>query len=106
MISIIPWFAIISVAFLEPDAAYPLALDPKIFYESLHLLLLLMVPEHPWATVLVHFFIKDNQTFINGPKSLPRNPANSAILESWVFDNFTLSDELFAKALQRLVTYL
>ena len=31
-----------------------------------------------------------------------RNPPNCAILDSWVFDNFRLADELFAKALQTL----
>ena len=35
-----------------------------------------------------------------------RKPSNYTILESWVFDNFVLADELFAKALQGLETYV
>ena len=103
MISITPWFAIISVAFLEPDAAYPLALDPKIFYESLHLLLLLMVPEHPWATMLVHSSLTTTKLSLTVRRAYQ---GIHSILLFWKVDNFTLSDELFAKALQRLVTYL
>ena len=43
--------------------------------------------------------IKDNPVFSNDPKSLPRNPRNCSILCNWVFDNFTLANELFAKVL-------
>ena len=35
----------------------------------------------------------------NGLKSLPKNPLDCPILCSWVFDDFILADELFAKAL-------
>ena len=43
--------------------------------------------------------IKDNPVFSNDPKSLPRNPRHCSILCNWVFDNFILADELFAKVL-------
>ena len=42
--------------------------------------------------------------FSNGPKSLPRNPPDYPILCNWVFNNFVLADELFAKALRSLET--
>ena len=48
------------------------------------------------------FFIKGNPVFSNGPKSLPKNSPDCPILCNWVLDNFTLADELFAKALQSL----
>ena len=50
------------------------------------------------------FFIEVKQVFINGLRCLPRNSSNCTILDSWVFDNSILSDELFAKALQNLET--
>ena len=57
----------------------------------------------PLADGLGTFFIKDNLVFSNGPKSLPNNPLNYNILCNWVFDNFILDEELFAKAL--ITTY-
>ena len=45
------------------------------------------------------FFISSKSTFINGPRSLPRNPTYCIILDSGVFDNFVLGDKVFAKAL-------
>ena len=36
------------------------------------------------------FLIKDKIFFSNGPKSLPKNPADCPILCDWVFDNFML----------------
>ena len=50
------------------------------------------------------FFIKGKLNFINGPRSLPRNPSNCTILDSQVFKNLILTDEPFAKALQSLKT--
>ena len=38
--------------------------------------------------------------FSNGPIILHRNPPKRIILESWVFENFILADEPFAKALK------
>ena len=43
------------------------------------------------ANGLSTFFIKDNPVFSNGPKSLPKNPPNCAILCNRVFDNLTLA---------------
>ena len=45
------------------------------------------------------FFIISNPVFNNGPKSLPKNPPDRTISCNWVFDNFVLAEELFAKAL-------
>ena len=50
------------------------------------------------------FFIK-SKTFLSiGLRSLLRKPPDSPILYNWVFDNFILDDELFAKTLQGLKT--
>ena len=46
------------------------------------------------------FFIKGKPGFSNGPKTPPDCP----ILCNWVFDNFILADELFAKAFWSLKT--
>ena len=43
------------------------------------------------------FFIKGKPGFSNGPKSLPRSPLDCPILHIQVFENFILTDELFAK---------
>ena len=56
------------------------------------------------ANCLSTFPIKDNPVFSNGPKSLPKNPSDWPILFHWVFDNFILADEPFAKALPSLET--
>ena len=53
------------------------------------------------ANGLSTIFIKDKPVFSNDPKSLPRNPPNPTILESWFFGSFILADE-FAKALKSL----
>ena len=47
-------------------------------------------------------FIKGKLVFINGLKSLPKNPPDCPILCKWVFDNFVLAEELFSKALWSL----
>ena len=52
------------------------------------------------------FFINGRQNLINGPRFLPRNPLDCLILDSWVFDNFISFDELLAKAMQILATFL
>ena len=52
------------------------------------------------------FTINDNPIFINGPRILPRNPTDCTILDNWVFDNFILGDELFAKILRSFETCL
>ena len=56
------------------------------------------------ANVLSTFPIKDNPVLINDPKNLPKNPLDCTILCNWVFDNFILAVELFAKALQSFET--
>ena len=58
------------------------------------------------ANGLSAFFIKGKPIFSNGSRRLPRNPPDCTILESWVFDNFILTDKLFAKALRSLETSL
>ena len=44
-------------------------------------------------------FINGKPTFINGPRSLPRNPHNCTILDTSGSDNFILVDETMAKGL-------
>ena len=51
------------------------------------------------ANGLSTFAINDNPVFTNSPKSLPKNLPGCPILWNWVFYNFTLADEPFAKAL-------
>ena len=51
-------------------------------------------------------FIKGNPVFSNGPESLPKNPPDCPISCNWVFDNFILAEELFAKALWSLETFV
>ena len=50
------------------------------------------------------FFIKSSPIFSR--KSLPKNLPDCLILCNWVFHNFKLADELFAKALQNLETFV
>ena len=50
------------------------------------------------------FFIDSNPTFINGPRSVPRNSRDCTILDKLVFDNFMLADKLFVKALRNFET--
>ena len=50
------------------------------------------------------FFIKGNPVFSNGPKIPPKNPPNCPILSNWVFDNFILADDPFAKDLRSFET--
>ena len=58
------------------------------------------------ANDLLTFFINGNRVFSNWPRSLLRSPPTCVILENWVFDNFMLVDDLFAKALRRFSTCL
>ena len=58
------------------------------------------------ADGLSTFPIKSHPIFSNGPKSLLRNPPDCPILCNWVFDDFVLADEPFAKALEAFkITY-
>ena len=70
------------------------------------LLLILMVRLNFLQVCVSTFFINRKQIFINGLRNLPRNPPDCFILEICVFNNFSLADELFAKALQRFDTSL
>ena len=54
------------------------------------------------ANGLVIFAIKDNPVFSNGLKRQPKNPPDCSNLCNVVFDNFTLAEELLAKASQSL----
>ena len=54
------------------------------------------------ANGLSTFFLKGNPVFSIGPNILPINLPDGLILCNWVFDNFILTEELFAKALQSL----
>ena len=56
------------------------------------------------ANGLSSFPIKSNPVFSDGTKILPKNPPDCPILCSWIFDDFILSEELFAKALGSLKT--
>ena len=58
------------------------------------------------ANGLSKFFITSKPSFINGPKSLLRNPPDYVILDSWLSDNFISADELFAKVLRSYETCL
>ena len=58
------------------------------------------------ANGLSKFIITSKPSFINGPKSLLRNPPDYVILDSWLFDNFISADELFAKVLRSYETCL
>ena len=49
---------------------------------------------------LSKFPVKSNPVFSNDPKSLPTNPPDCPNLCNWVFNNFILDEELFAKALR------
>ena len=55
------------------------------------------------ANVLITAFINNKRIFINGPRSLSRNPSNCMFLEMCVLNSFILANELFAKDLQRLI---
>ena len=55
-----------------------------------------------WTNDASAFFINGKPTFINAPRSLSRNLPNSIILDSWVFDNFTSTDELFENPFEEL----
>ena len=50
------------------------------------------------------FFIEGKPVFSNGPRSVPKNFPDCPMLCNWVFDNFIIADELFAKVLRSLKT--
>ena len=72
-------------------------LDPNIF---------LRMPAYVAATAvdLNGLTAAGKPFFSNGPKSLHGNPLDCPILCNWVFDNFILAEEPFAKALRSFET--
>ena len=48
------------------------------------------------------FFIKNIPVFSSGLKTLPKNLPGCPILSNWVFNDFILAEEQFAKALRSL----
>ena len=58
------------------------------------------------ANGLSTFFMKDNPVFSDGPKNIPKNLPNCFFLCNWVFYNFILAKELFAKALRILEIFV
>ena len=58
------------------------------------------------ASVFSTFFIKGKSVFSNGLRNLLKNSLDCLILCNWVFDNFILADELFAKVLRSLETHV
>ena len=87
------------VRFAKSEVCIP---DPNIFWW-------IAVAVNPNGETLLTnglntFSTKGNPVFSNGCKSLPKNPHDSPILCNWVFDNFILAEELFAKDLWSLKT--
>ena len=60
----------------------------------------------PLANGFKTFFNKSNPVFRSGLKSLPKNPSDCPTLCKWVFHNFILADEPFAKSLRSSETYV
>ena len=58
------------------------------------------------ANGLSIFPVKGNPVFSNGLKSPTRNTPDYPILCIWVFDNFALAEELFAKVLRSFENYV
>ena len=56
------------------------------------------------ANGLSTFSITGHPVFNNGPKSPPKNSPDCPILCNWLFDNFILAAELFAKSLRSFET--
>ena len=50
-----------------------------------------------FADGLSIFFIKGKPVFSDGPRSLPKNPPNCAVLDNWVFNNFILAENNLQK---------
>ena len=99
MVSFIASFEIINVAVPDPNIFLLLAASVAdaagVNLNDIKALL---------ANGLSTFFIKGNPVFSNGLKSLPKNSPDCPILCKWVFDNFILAEELFAKALASFET--
>ena len=59
-----------------------------------------------FAYVLSTFPTKGHSIVSNGSESLPKNPIDCPTLCNYVFDNFKLAAETFAKALQSFETFV
>ena len=46
-----------------------------------------------------HFSLKANQFSVIVLKSVPRKPSDCTVFDSWVLDNLTLADEVFAEGI-------
>ena len=99
MISFISLLEIIYVAIPDPKSFFWMAAsvadDAAVNPNDIKTLL---------ASVFSTFFIKEKSVFNNGLWNLPKNSPDCSILCNWVFDNFILADELFAKVLRSLET--
>ena len=75
-------------------------LDPKNFFWIVTSVAATTINFNSIKTLLADgfntFFIKGKPVFRNGLKILPTNPPDCLILDSWVCENFVLSDELLA----------
>ena len=58
------------------------------------------------TNVLSTFFIKGKPDFCNGPKNLPENCPDCPIVCNWIFDDFIIVEEPFAKPLRSLETFV
>ena len=100
MISFISSFEIINVVIREAKSKG--RTDPKTFFWIAAADAAAVNP-NGIKTLLANDFstfqYKSKPVFSNGPKSLPTNPFDCPILWNWVFDNFIIAEEPFAKAL-------
>ena len=84
--------------------------NPTIFYECLRLLLMWLLFILTIKVLLANgvstFFISSNLIFSYGPRILSKNFTDCNFLNSWVFANFILTYELFAKPVRRFQTCL
>ena len=68
--------------------------------------LIIVVSTNFWLTTRAHCFINGSPAFSNSQRSLPRNTSDCVILDSKFFENLMMNDDLIAKDLWRLATYL
>ena len=95
MILVISLFEIINVVIHDPKFFFWIAAsvaDAGAVYPNAIKTLL--------ANGFSKFFIKVKSAFSNAPRRLPKNPPDFPILCNWVFDNFILAEEPFAKVLR------
>ena len=83
--------------------------DPKIIFGIVTSVADIAASHHYGIKTLLangfsKFFVKHKPVFCNIPRNLPKNPTDWLILDNWVFDEFILAEEPFAKALPILET--